>query len=221
MHHRRFAVAKWEGEENEPWWDLVMQSGLAHLRSCMHEHIDVPLISAFVERWQAEPNAFHMPWGEMSIALHDVWFILRLKIDGDSVELNQKDRKKTPTQVKEELAKFLVYDVDDLNEEMAKASIKFETLKNAGELLQEPEDRAAAYLLYLISGTLFADKSVDRARHRFLPVVRGVQKVSDYSFGSAVLADLYRRLGEASRADCKQMCGCLTLLQVIVIMLCY
>ena len=48
----------------------------------MHQHINRALISAFVERWQLDMNTFHMPWGEMTIMLHDMERILGIGING-------------------------------------------------------------------------------------------------------------------------------------------
>ena len=35
-----------------------------------------------MERWQSDTNTFHMPWGEMTIMLHDVQRILSVGIEG-------------------------------------------------------------------------------------------------------------------------------------------
>ena len=56
----------------------IDQSGLSHLPGIMYEHLDWPLISAFVERWQPDTNNFHLPFGEMTIMLHDVQCIISL-----------------------------------------------------------------------------------------------------------------------------------------------
>ena len=48
----------------------------------MHQHMDSALISAFVERWHPDTNTFHMPWGEMTIMLHNVQCILDNGIEG-------------------------------------------------------------------------------------------------------------------------------------------
>ena len=55
---------------------------LGRLPYVMHQHIDRALISTFVERWQPDTNTFHMPWGEMTIMLHDVQRILGIGING-------------------------------------------------------------------------------------------------------------------------------------------
>ncbi|KAI5674135.1 hypothetical protein M9H77_14499 [Catharanthus roseus] len=40
---------------------LASGSGVMHLRSCMFQHPNIALLSAFVERWQPDTNSFHMP----------------------------------------------------------------------------------------------------------------------------------------------------------------
>ena len=47
--------------------------------------IDWPLITCLVERWRHETHTFHVPVGEMTIALQDVAIILGLCIDGPAV----------------------------------------------------------------------------------------------------------------------------------------
>ncbi|CAN0876836.1 Protein MAIN-LIKE 2 [Linum grandiflorum] len=42
----------------------------------MTTSLDTPLLQAFIERWQPDTNTFHMPFGEMTVMLHDVWYIL-------------------------------------------------------------------------------------------------------------------------------------------------
>lgn len=60
----------------------VESTGLSHLDGCMFRHLDMPLISAFVERWQPDTNTFHMSFGEIKIILHDVFYILWIHVDG-------------------------------------------------------------------------------------------------------------------------------------------
>ncbi|XP_012851773.1 PREDICTED: uncharacterized protein LOC105971466 isoform X1 [Erythranthe guttata] len=71
--------------------ELLEASGLDSLEYFYIKNVDKGLMGAFIERWQPETNSFHMPWGEMTITLHDVHLILGLRVDGlavhgDSVE---------------------------------------------------------------------------------------------------------------------------------------
>ena len=63
-------------------YDVLPATPLSRLPYIMHQHIDCALISAFVERWQSDTNTFHMPWGKMTIMLHDVQRILGIAIEG-------------------------------------------------------------------------------------------------------------------------------------------
>ncbi|CAL1393975.1 unnamed protein product [Linum trigynum] len=49
----------------------------------MMHNVDFPLLKAFVERWQPDTNTFHMLFGEMTITLHDVAFLLKIRVDGE------------------------------------------------------------------------------------------------------------------------------------------
>ncbi|XP_074293635.1 uncharacterized protein LOC141620738 [Silene latifolia] len=66
-------------------------TGLSHLLDSMAENYNMPLISAFVERWQPDTNSFHMPFGEMSILLHDVAQILGVRVDGNCCKVESND----------------------------------------------------------------------------------------------------------------------------------
>ena len=63
-------------------YGVLTATPLGRLPYIMHQHIDSALITAFVERWQPVTNTFHMPWGEMTIMLHDVQRILGIGIEG-------------------------------------------------------------------------------------------------------------------------------------------
>ncbi|XP_028060526.1 protein MAIN-LIKE 1-like [Camellia sinensis] len=68
--------------ENVTWRHLVEQSGLSVLIDHTYRHDNRVAISAFVERWHPETNAFHMPNGEMTVTLDDVRTILDIPVTG-------------------------------------------------------------------------------------------------------------------------------------------
>jgi hypothetical protein len=47
--------------------------------------MDGPLLTAFVDQWHPETHSFHLPYGEMSVLLKDVGFVLGLRLDGPAV----------------------------------------------------------------------------------------------------------------------------------------
>ncbi|RYR12568.1 hypothetical protein Ahy_B04g070050 isoform A [Arachis hypogaea] len=59
---------------------------------------------------------------------------------------------------------------------------------------------------------LFGDKSGASVHWKFLPLLSDFASIGQYSWGSACLAHLYRSLCRASRFDCKEIDGPLTLL---------
>ncbi|XP_074277498.1 protein MAINTENANCE OF MERISTEMS-like [Silene latifolia] len=61
----------------------VEASGLGILRDCFTTGLDDNLLSAFIERWHPDTNTFHMPFGGISIMLHDVQHILGIPVTGE------------------------------------------------------------------------------------------------------------------------------------------
>ena len=80
-------VRRWPRDIYDPdtWFGLARRSSLTDLEDLHFGGVDHCLITAFIERWHPETNTFHMPWGEMGIALHDVHVIMGLAIDGDAL----------------------------------------------------------------------------------------------------------------------------------------
>ncbi|KAF1863939.1 hypothetical protein Lal_00031073 [Lupinus albus] len=64
----------------------------------------------------------------------------------------------------------------------------------------------------MIGGELLPDKSNNRVRLMYLPLLRDLTRVHRYSWGSACLANLYKEMCRATKPNAKAMGGCLTLL---------
>ncbi|KAK9128096.1 hypothetical protein Syun_016893 [Stephania yunnanensis] len=75
------------------------------------------------------------------------------------------------------------------------------------------ECTARAYLLYLLSCTVFADKSGSRVSIALLKLLEDLNDVGKYAWGAAALAYLYRHLGSATILQVSQIAGYLTLLE--------
>ena len=73
---------------------------------------------------------------------------------------------------------------------------------------------ARAFILALLGGALFADKTGTHVQLCYLPLLRDFTEISHYSWGSAVLAYLYRELCRASLDSATEISGPITLLQV-------
>ncbi|XP_065853434.1 protein MAINTENANCE OF MERISTEMS-like isoform X2 [Euphorbia lathyris] len=214
MCHTRASFCKrlvtWCSGSSREVQTLIHASQLSHLPGIMYPHIDMPLISAFVERWQPDTSSFHMPFGEITIMLHDVWQILRIPIEGRLVTADEGSYELQASCMelfevtREELLTRHYRD----GEVFASSVMEMCT----GDRIAETE--AIGWMWLMFGSTLFIDKSGDRIRPSCLSELQnGLDDVIGCSWGSAALAYLYRQLGIASRGDCGQITGCLTLLQ--------
>ena len=71
-----------------------------------------------------------------------------------------------------------------------------------------------SYILQLIGGSLFADKSNSLVHLMYLPLLSDLQTAGQYSWGSACLAYLYRELCRASQTGAHEIAGPVELLQL-------
>ena len=209
---RHVAVRAWTpGPETLPTVAAI-SAGLDHIPSTIYEYVDQALISAFIERWQPETNTFHLPFGEMTITLHDVYILMGLSIAGKSMGIPLAERikgKKDPLAKKVASAKkFFQVECDSTTVSRTLLKTKCES----GDLA--PEVSASGYLLYLLGSCLFPDKSQDKIPLANIDYVRKLETVGDWAWGAGLLASVYRVLGTSTRADCKQISTCYTLILV-------
>uniref|UniRef100_A0A2N9EQQ3 Aminotransferase-like plant mobile domain-containing protein n=1 Tax=Fagus sylvatica TaxID=28930 RepID=A0A2N9EQQ3_FAGSY len=71
-----------------------------------------------------------------------------------------------------------------------------------------------AYILELLGGSYFADKSGEKVHLMFLPMLEDFDAAGRYSWGSAVLGWLYRELCRATDPDSCDIAGALILVQL-------
>ena len=138
---------------------------LGHLPYIMHQHIDSALITTFVERWQPNTNTFHMPWGEITIMLHNVQRILGIGIDGSlPVEPSDRDWQLG-------LAGLFGEPLSELRGKghFTSGSINVGALFQLCHRSQSMETQATAYYMAIVGSTLLVDKT--RVGMRPHPVV--------------------------------------------------
>ncbi|CAI0540258.1 unnamed protein product [Linum tenue] len=129
----------------------------------MMQHLDMTLLSAFVERWQSDTSTFHMPFGEMSILLHDVNHILRSPVDGELMR-----DEASPNILKSDMGGLVQLSVDAhvgdkwKSKSYDNGSMHAEGLLVRGGELKIREMEVECYLFVLLRSTLFVDKSRDR-----------------------------------------------------------
>ncbi|KAL9224718.1 hypothetical protein vseg_000727 [Gypsophila vaccaria] len=200
---------------------------LLDLKSCMLPHLDDALISAFVERWQPDTNTFHLPFGEVSIMLHDVEMILGIRAWGkpcvgnyeysDEQDANDEDDGGQTDGLLVDLGLLFGCSPDDVKAGRVPIYLgggilasKLKDVLHTGTF----NDKVKAYVMLLLGQSLFVDKSGDRVRGQMLGVLADVDKIGEYVWGAGALGFLYRQLGKATRIGAKGISGCLILLQV-------
>ncbi|XP_052482840.1 protein MAIN-LIKE 1-like [Gossypium raimondii] len=72
---------------------------------------------------------------------------------------------------------------------------------------------ARAYIMHIIGGVLMLGSNNNKVHIMYLPLLADLSNVRSYSWGSAVLAVLYRELCRTTKPTVVDMDGCLTLLQ--------
>lgn len=177
----------------------------------IHEHVHETLVQAFVERWQPETSSFHMPWGEMTITLHDVLLILGLNIHGRDLapprgSLNVTDLKKA---VAAQAAGFYGLAPRDVASATVAAELFQRHCRNVND-----EKRASGYLLHLLGSCLFPDKTQHKLPLYYHLFLEDHSCTNEYAWGAAALAHVYRSLGECTRKEARGMSTCYTLIQV-------
>ena len=73
---------------------------------------------------------------------------------------------------------------------------------------------ARAFILRLMGGSIFADRSASRVSLLFLPLLEDLDNPTQYSRGSAALAWLYRKLCGATEITTRQIGGAIHVLQI-------
>ncbi|XP_021749204.1 uncharacterized protein LOC110714955 [Chenopodium quinoa] len=157
-------LVAWRGRLAQEHLELIDGSGLSHLPGIMFRRLDWPLISAFVERWQPDTNTFHMPFGEITIMLHDVYYILGLRVDGSMVSATPStDTLRDACSITMDLT------AEELNEKCGTKTIwqgsgvLTERIADSTLELQRPFNvHYSAYLWLVLGGCLFLDKSGNR-----------------------------------------------------------
>ncbi|XP_017622052.1 protein MAIN-LIKE 2-like [Gossypium arboreum] len=170
------------------------------------------LIFALVERWSPETHTFHLLCGECTVTLEDVALHFGLPIDGNVVTgvsaIAEPDAL---------CCSLLRASPDD--DESNFSELKFTWLKANFEhlLVNATEEElmcaARAYIMHIIGGVLMPNSNNNKVHLQYLPLLAYLSNVRSYSWGSAVLAMLYRELCRTTKPDTVDIGGCLVLLQ--------
>ncbi|XP_058768389.1 serine/threonine-protein phosphatase 7 long form homolog [Vicia villosa] len=65
--------------------DYVKRAGFGEVMNLTHTSVDMKFILALCERWRPETHTFHLPMGECTVTLEDVYMLLGLRTNGKAV----------------------------------------------------------------------------------------------------------------------------------------
>lgn len=199
-------------ESYERMVPYLQQAGFYGVSLLPFVQLDWGLITALVERWRPETHTFHMPVGEVTITLQDVAIQFGLPVDGNAVVgvtmMNWRD----------ECERLL--GVRPAANDMKGGRVNMQWLQNhftsipAGADDVTVQQCTRGYILLLIGGFVFADRSSSHVPVYYLPLFEDFAIAGQYSWGSACLSYLYRNLCRASQTDISEIAGALILVQI-------
>ncbi|XP_020999655.1 serine/threonine-protein phosphatase 7 long form homolog [Arachis duranensis] len=199
---------------NERAAEALALTGFQHVSRIGEMRGHSALLSALVERWRPKTHTFHLPVGEVTVTLEDVIHILGLQVNGEPV--TGRSDSSYQFLVDNCLACFGRQPGPD-DHVLGKVNLHWVRRCRDSEPCdtQESIERYVRAHIFCVLGTVvFPDKSTTSLNSKFLPLLRNFHQISQYSWGAASLAHLYRSLCRASRYNCKEMDGPLILLFV-------
>ncbi|KAL9689353.1 hypothetical protein QQ045_009737 [Rhodiola kirilowii] len=168
-------------------------------------------MTALVERWRSETHTFHLRNGEMTITLEDVGILTGLLIEGRAVTTHQEVGDYRPL-----CLQFLGVIPHGKRLTTVRRMWLREHMQNvpADATDVEVQRYARAYILAMLGSSLFPDSSGSEISLHFLPLLADLDSLLSYSWGGAVLANLYRNMCNACESKATQLSGCVILLQL-------
>ncbi|CAN1282148.1 Serine/threonine-protein phosphatase 7 long form homolog [Linum perenne] len=176
---------------NEAYKPHLERVGLYGVHLFLEMRADHDLITALVERWRPETHTFHMPEGECTLSLQDVNIISGLRIDGGVVTGWTASNSWI-----EMIADFLGPRLEAGSPHMKGSQLKLTWLTQTfNELPPHPtpldiERYARAYMLCLIGGFLFPNKSTRYVHLMWLPLLANFNNAGTLSWRSIILVSL-------------------------------
>ncbi|XP_019455030.1 PREDICTED: serine/threonine-protein phosphatase 7 long form homolog [Lupinus angustifolius] len=202
----------WQSLPSESVLQVIRTTAFGNLLTLGPAEINNHLLLALIERWRPETHTFHFTCGEATITLEDVAYQLGIPIEVEVITgVTSMDW--------EDICMQLLGAVPAGNELMGQR-VKLTWLErtfrdlpdNANDVIIE--QHAKAFILRMIGEFLMPDTSGNRVHLMYLPFLDDLTETFQYSWGSAVLACLYRGLCRAATTtDQKEIGGCLLLLQ--------
>ena len=175
--------------------------------------IDSKFILAMLERWRPETHTFHLPIGECTITLEDVYMLLGLPIDGKAVNGSVQQPN---SQCEELLGRDMVEGGGARGQGILLTNLKrhyasMELNENSSE--NDRVVKARTYIMILFGTFLFPESTGNSVNFMYLHLLTNFEKTRKYSWGSAVLAHLYSSLCKNAVKEKCTFYGCAFLLQ--------
>ncbi|CAN1332260.1 Protein MAIN-LIKE 2, partial [Linum perenne] len=152
------------------------------------------LVTTLTERWRPETNTFHLIPGEATITLEDVEVLTGLPTTGRPLIVSPDERP-----VPEICEQWL--GVQPPANAMQGRTVRVAWVKRLfdrlpdGATIEVITYHARAYTWVLLVGVLLADRNGDHIQVHILHLIGDLRVTSTYSWGSAVLAWLYKVMG--------------------------
>ncbi|KAL0338836.1 UNVERIFIED_CONTAM: Serine/threonine-protein phosphatase 7 long form [Sesamum angustifolium] len=197
---------------------ILHKIGFYGVYRCGRIQYDCHLITALVERWRSETHTFHFRVGEATITLQDVQVIWGLPIDGEPV--SGTDLERTSVQWQEYCMQYIGFAPEEGALKGSRLQVKaiIEHISHVHITPDTPHltvvQYARAVALLLLGGTMCPDSSGNLVSLLYLAKLEDIVAARNYSWGSAVLAFLYRELCNASEKGKAAIGGALQLVQI-------
>ncbi|XP_050908602.1 protein MAIN-LIKE 2-like [Lathyrus oleraceus] len=194
--------------------------GFGNLLNIVSYSVDYKFILALLERWRPETHTFHLPIGECTVTLEDVYMLLGLRIDGKAVN----GKVNHVNDICNELLGAPLLDDEpegDTSSQARGQGINLKYLRQYYNSIVLSEDsteyekiiKARCYIMILFGNFLFPESTGNSVNIMYLPLLRNINKVNTYSWGSAVLAHLYSALCKNAKKNTCTFFSCAYLLQ--------
>ncbi|KAL0321930.1 UNVERIFIED_CONTAM: Serine/threonine-protein phosphatase 7 long form [Sesamum calycinum] len=197
---------------------ILHQIGFYGVYMCGRIQYDCHLITGLVERWRSETHSFHFRVGEATITLQDVQVIWGLPIDGEPV--SGTDLERTSVQWQEYCMQYIGFAPEEGALKGSRLQVKaiIDHISHVHITPDTPHftvvQYARAVALLLLGGTICPDSSGNLVSLLYLAKLEDIVAARNYSWGSAVLAFLYRELCNASEKGKAAIGGALQLVQI-------
>ncbi|KAL0388580.1 UNVERIFIED_CONTAM: Serine/threonine-protein phosphatase 7 long form [Sesamum radiatum] len=197
---------------------ILHQIGFYGVYRCGRIQYDCHLITALVERWRSETHSFHFRVGEATITLQDVQVIWGLPIDGEPV--SGTDLERSSVQWQEYCMQYIGFAPEEGALKGSRLQVKaiIDHISHVHITPDTPHltvvQYARAVALLLLGGTMCPDSSGNLVSLLYLAKLEDIVAARNYSWGSAVLAFLYRELCNASEKGKAAIGGALQLVQI-------